>query len=69
VGEAQTRSVGSGEVQTRFQGDMANATVGMIPAQRHRRVAVCGEVARWRRRLAPGSNCSRPRVGNGKSGA
>jgi hypothetical protein len=42
----------------------ANTEVGTAPGQRHRRVAVCGDMARRWRCLTPVSNCAQPRVGN-----
>jgi hypothetical protein len=53
----------------RIQGDMANAVVGTTSVQRHRRVAVYGEVAWRQRKPTHASNCASTMVGNGKSGA
>jgi hypothetical protein len=38
----------------------ANTEVGTAPTQRHRRVEVSGELARWRRCFTPMNNCAQP---------
>ena len=50
-------------------GTATNTTVGTTGAQRHRSVAVHGEVARRWRYLSPASNCAYARAGKGKSGS
>lgn len=51
------------------RGSVASTSMATVPAQRHRRVAVHGGVAHWRRDLTPVSNRAQPRVGKGKIGA
>jgi hypothetical protein len=49
-------------------GNMENTAVGTTPVQRHRRVAVHGEVAWQRRNSTLASDCAHTRAGKGKLG-
>jgi hypothetical protein len=48
------------------EGSVVNTGVGTTPTQRHRKVVVHGEVARWRRDLTPMRNRVQPRAGKGE---